>query len=310
MALNSTNAPPERRRTEASHSARGEAGLSMDSHAPRQTDESSTGSAPSIDDASHGAQSPVTIGGVWSRLGPARWLGILWATAPAICGITLLAFLGTLSGWLLMHSEFGLAAYVALFAISAGLGLLPTYAQSILGGWVFGFWTGWSAAMFAFTTASIIGYVIARTVSRDRIERLVKSNPKSRTVREALVGRGFWQTLGIVSLIRVPPNSPFALTNLAMASIGVRVLPYTLGTLMGMAPRTAIVVWAASEAERTGARDIQEFVREGPGLAVALGGLAVMIVVLGVLGSIANHALARMTSRSAAEPNCSSRDKK
>src|SRR5688572_17947961 len=64
------------------------------------------------------------------KLGPTGILGILWGTMPAVCGILLLANIETLSGWLKEHPGMGFAGYVCVFMVSAGLGLLPTYAQS------------------------------------------------------------------------------------------------------------------------------------------------------------------------------------
>ncbi len=249
--------------------------------------------------AGHSVPSAVAPAGepsLWTRLGPARWLGILWATAPAIFGFTLIASLGPVSEWLLAHREAGLTIYIALFALSAGFGLLPTYAQTILGSWVFGLWLGFGAAMLAFTLASIIGYTVARTVSRDRIERIVESNPQALAVRQALIGRGMWKTLGIVALIRLPTNSPFALTNLAMASVGVRILPFVAGTAVGMAPRTCLAAYLAASMQATGARDIQTFASER-GWWLVVVGLVGMLVVLAIISAIARRALRHVTCR-------------
>jgi uncharacterized membrane protein YdjX (TVP38/TMEM64 family) len=227
------------------------------------------------------------------KLGPAGLLGIVWTVMPAVFGVLLLANLGTLSDWLRADLTIGLAVYVCIFVLSAGFGLLPTYAQALLGGWVFGTWLGFSAALAGFTGAAVLGYVIARTVSRDRIEDVIERDLRARAIRDALVGRGFWRTLLIVSLLRVPPNSPFALTNLVMASTGVGKRAYVLGTSIGMAPRTFIAALIAAQAAATGSRDLQELARSA-GWTVMIGGLVVMIIVLAIIGVIANHALERV----------------
>lgn len=231
---------------------------------------------------------------LWQRLGPAGMLGLLWTVAPALCGILLLANIDPISQWLLEHKTLGVFLYTTIFILSAGFGLLPTYAQSILGGWVFGVVFGFPAAMIGFVGAAIIGYAIARTVAKDRVERIVEENVKARAIRDMLVGHGPWRTLGIVTLLRLPPNSPFALTNLVMASTGVARVPFIVGTALGMAPRTFVAVFLASEAAKT-ARDIQTFIKEGPGPVVFIGGFVVMFIVLGVIGSLAKTALKRVT---------------
>ena len=227
---------------------------------------------------------------VYEKVGPAALLGLLWTSAPAVLGLMLLGNIAPISDLLHTNKAAGWFGYVAVFIVSAGVGFLPTYGQSILGGWVFGFAAGFPGAMLGFVGGSIIGYAIAQRVSRHKVEDLLESNERSRAVRDALIGHGFWRTLGIVTLIRVPPNSPFALTNLVMASAGVKMLPYALGTLIGMAPRTGVAVAFAAAGRATGARDIQEFIEEQPWWVVPAG-VAVFVVVLGVIGMIANAAL-------------------
>jgi uncharacterized membrane protein YdjX (TVP38/TMEM64 family) len=228
-------------------------------------------------------------------LGPASLLGLAWTAAPAVCGTLLLAGIGPVSEWLLYHRPLGLALYTAVFVLGAGLGFLPTYAQSILGGWVFGVAAGLPAALLGFTGGGALGYAIARRVSKDRVEELIARKEKARAIRDALVGRGPGRTLLVVVLLRLPPNSPFALTNLVMAATGVPLPAFVAGTFLGMLPRTAVAVALAAAAASTGAEDIQTFVRHrGPFLLIAgvVGGMAV----LGVLGAIARRALRRVAA--------------
>jgi uncharacterized membrane protein YdjX (TVP38/TMEM64 family) len=132
-------------------------------------------------------------------------------------------------------------------------------------------------------------------VSKDRVEELIEGNPKARAIRDALVGQGPWRTLLVVALLRLPPNSPFALANLVMATTGVPLPAFLAGTLLGMLPRTAVAVALAAAAAATGAEDIQTFVRHGgPWLLAA--GVAGGMAVLGVVGAIARRALRRVTA--------------
>lgn len=233
------------------------------------------------------------------RLGPAGLLGILWATLPAFGGIFLLARIDYASDWLQTHGRIeALFVYVSIFIVSAGIGLLPTYAQSILAGWVFG-WIGIPAALAGFGGASLIGYAIARFVSKDRVEKVINENIKARAVRDALIRSGFWKSLLIVTLVRMPPNSPFALTNGILAASGVRLLPYFIGTVIGMSPRTAAAVILAIKWSQNNEGGIVEAVKQrGPGYF--LFGLIGAFVVLGVIGFLANKAIAKVTGQKAA----------
>lgn len=227
------------------------------------------------------------------RLGPTGLLALVWIWMPALMGFAVLVWIGPISDWLTARETAGVIIYVAVFIVAAGFGLLPTYAQAILGGWVFGVAIGVPAALMGFTGAALIGYGIARSVSRDRVERTIEENPRARVIHQALVGKSFVRTLLIVTLLRMPPNSPFALTNLVMASAGVAIVPYVIGTMVGMLPRTALAVALATAASRE-ARDIVEFIDDGPGLLVLIVGLVMMFIVLGIIGAIANHALQRL----------------
>jgi len=227
-------------------------------------------------------------------LGPAGVLAAIWLIAPAALGFTLLASLSAASDWLTSLGSGGPIVFAAIFAVTCGFGLLPTYAQAVLGGWVFGVAIGLPAALVGFVGGSLIGWCIARIVSRRSVEQAIERHTEASVIRTALVGRGFWKTLGIVSLLRIPPNSPFALTNLALAACGVRLPAYLLGTLIGMTPRTAVVIIVAAAAAASGAKDLQSFIADGPGLWVFIGGVVVLIIVLMIIASIAKRALKRI----------------
>ena len=91
-------------------------------------------------------------------------LGVLaaaWAVVPALFGFWLLAEIGWVSDqYARIEIERGLfmavGAYAVLFGITAGLGLLPTYAQAFLGGWAFGAVYGTIGAMLGILLLSLI----------------------------------------------------------------------------------------------------------------------------------------------------------
>lgn len=236
-------------------------------------------------------------------LGPAGVLGVAWALLPALFGFVLLANIDALSAWLRSNVWLGLAGYICVFVVASGLGVLPTYAQAVLGGWVFGTALGLPAALAGFVGGSLIGLIVARFVAQDRLMNLIAGNAKARAVHRALVGSGTQRSMGVVALLRLPPNSPFALTNLVMATTGVPLISYIVGTAVGMAPRTALaVVLADRAAAATQSRSIKEFIENGPGLPVLIGGIAAAVLVLAIIGHIANSAIMKLSSASGSEP--------
>jgi len=264
---------------------------------PIMTTEPGPASPPPIEPVP-GAE-PTTAASLLRQLGPAGVLGAVWTVMPAIVGTTMLVYLDTVSKYIQSFGSSALAVYIGLFIVTAGLGLLPTYTQAILAGWCFGLASGFPAALTGFVGASVIGYFVAKTVARDRVQSTIDSKPKARVVRDALIGHGWLKTLGIVTLLRVPPNSPFALTNLVMASTGVRLWIFVVGTAIGMAPRTFLAVYIGHSLHL----GTQELTREGIKNAapwwVIYAGPGLMLLVMIVIAAIAQRALTRFTHRGA-----------
>ena len=246
---------------------------------------------------------PTKSGDLFARLGPAGIVGLLSAILPALGGFVLLANLGTVGPWLRDMEFMGLALYAAGFMVLAGFALLPTYAQAVLGGWAFGLTQGTLGALVGFAGASVIGYFIGRKASGERVMTIIDEQPKWRAIRDALVGPAdgtgsFFKTLVIVTLIRIPPNSPFALTNLVLSSVKTRLAPYLIGTIIGMLPRTAVAVYVATLIKDTLTKDTLNEAKPAWLLPV---GILTSVFVLIVLGYIANKAVKKVVGMPAAK---------
>lgn len=222
------------------------------------------------------------------RLGPAGPLALIAAVFPALGGFVLLGLVSTVAPYLRDHQPASVLLYILFFTVMAGLALLPTYAQSFVAGWAFGFALGLPAALTGVAGAATLGYLVARRASGDRVVQLIDEHPKWRAVYDALVGRSFAKTLGVVTLLRIPPNSPFSITNLAMAAAKVGPVPYLLGTVLGVAPRTAAVIWLGAT---VGTLDLKQ--PKGPWILVV--SIVTTIIVVSILGYIGNQAIANVT---------------
>lgn len=231
-------------------------------------------------------------------LGPTNLLAIGALVLPPLGGAVLLVYLNTVGEWLRGHEEAGVVLYIAGFAVFSGLSLLPTYTTAILGGWAFGFGLGLPAALAGFLLGSLLAYMICRAVAQDRAQRVIEQRPRWRAVRDALIGSGFARTLGIVALIRLPFNSPFAATNLVLASVKVPLGTYLLGTLIGMTPRTALMVYLATQVKGAMAKDAASATPTW----FILVGIVLFLVVAAVVASIAKRALAGVMAVPALPP--------
>ena len=184
------------------------------------------------------------------QIGPAGPVALIATTMPMIGALALLTVAPTIVRWLHAHGLAGALAFMLCYALCCGFALVPTYASSILGGWTFKFAIGFPAVMAGLGGAAVIGYMLAHRIVGHRVRRVIHEHPKWEVVRNALVGGKSLKVIGIVTLLRLSPLLPFETTNVLLASCEVRLVPFLIGTLLGVAPRTAAVVFIASRAHK------------------------------------------------------------
>jgi uncharacterized membrane protein YdjX (TVP38/TMEM64 family) len=221
------------------------------------------------------------------RLGPAGPLAAIMVCLPVVGGLVLLGFIRQLAPWLKAHASVGTVVLAAAtFAGMAGFSLVPTYVLEIVAGWVFGPTVGLITAMAGLTAAATISYSLAHLIVREQVAHSIHDNPKCEAVRQAMLGRGAVRTSMIVALLRMAPVVPFGATNLLMASAECPVGPFVVGTAVGTLPRTAAIVFMASQMAELKFTD-------QPGVFVA--GLVATVFVVTILGYLAKRALAQVT---------------
>jgi uncharacterized membrane protein YdjX (TVP38/TMEM64 family) len=109
-------------------------------------------------------------------------------------------------------------------------------------------------------------------------------------VRSALVDASRARTVALVALLRFPPTSPFAFTNMLLAATGVRFAPMIVGSLLGMLPRTAVAAWFGAQGAATGAQDLKDLMQK-QGLPAVIVGIVLIVVVLAVMQHVGKRAL-------------------
>ena len=152
------------------------------------------------------------------------------------------------------------------------------------------------------TTACTSSLDPAGLIARDRVLTVIAERPRWHAVHRALLGSESGRTLLVVTLLRIPPASPFALTNFVLAAGRVPLWDYTLGTLIGIAPRTAAAAFAAAGLEQLRFKNVSEN-------WMVVAGIIVTIVVCVVLGVLSNRALRSMCSSPARLSNWFSKKK-
>lgn len=217
-------------------------------------------------------------------------LALAWFTLPLGISLVLFAYLGEVTEWFRSQGTSGVAIAVAAFAACSGIGLLPTYAQAVFAGWIFGFATGLPISVVGYVGGALLGWALSRAVTGDAVRARIDGHERWRVVRAALVDASPLRTAGLVALLRFPPNSPFAFTNLVLAATGVRFWPMIGGSIAGMLPRTAVAVWIGAQGASTGATSLRDLM-DRQGLPALIVGIVLLLVVLGVMQHIGNRAL-------------------
>ena len=219
-----------------------------------------------------GVVGPVAL---FTVFGPLAGAIVLTATAPA-----------WLDGFL-VGGPLQAVTFLVLTALLAGYSLVPTHAASLLGGMAFGMGGGSAFALAGIAWAALLGFVTLRRLLRDRVVDALSHHPRAEAVHRVLdQGHGL-RTMALLALIRLSPVMPFAATNLLMSTTGIRVLPFLLGSVVGLAPRVLAVVWigaSLSELDLSQAADQR----------VLIVGVVATVAVLWILGRGARRGMARL----------------
>lgn len=223
------------------------------------------------------------------RLGAAGLVAIVLSFWPPLGGFLLLVTLTTFAPWLREHAALGLLVYFSLTVLLVGFSFLPTFACAIFAGWAFGFTVGCAIALAALTAASLVAYALGRWIARDRVLEVVAEKPTWRAIHRALLGENSRRTLLVIALLRLPPYSPFAIVNFVLAAARVPLWDYTLGTFLGLVPRTAAAAFAAAGLEQLRFKNVTDQL-------TLIAGMVATVVVCGVLGVLANRALRSMSA--------------
>ena len=175
--------------------------------------------------------------------GRAVLLGVLWLCAilALILGLTALGVdPSTVTPERIRTTllSYGAGAPV-LYLVAYGQPLvpLPASVMTMAGGLAFGPWWGLMAAVCGATLRACGQFLIARRLGRKTVARFLKG--RTAHIDERIGARGF----ATVLLIRLIPNFPYDLQNLALGVSRVRFWPYAVATLLGIVPASFAFVF-------------------------------------------------------------------
>jgi len=215
---------------------------------------------------------------------PRRFAGLRLAalSIAAILGpVVGLIALGTLGGHHALDAITLPAWSAPLVALAVagltGLALMPTHLTSLACGFLLGLTLGLPAAVLGVVAAAWLGFTLARRLDAKALRRLAERRPIGRRLAAAMLDKGPARATVAVALARLPPHVPFALGNVLAASLRIPLRPHLIGTLIGMSPRVALVVWLGAELSgwRPGASPPMSLYLSAAAAIIGLGGLTI-----------------------------------
>lgn len=133
------------------------------------------------------------------------------------------------------------AIYFVIYVVATSLSLPGASLLTMIGGMVFGFWTGLLLVSFASALGATLAFLISRFLLYDWVQSKFSSYLKS-------VNRGIDKD-GIYYLftLRLIPVVPFWIINLVMGVTSMRAFTFYLVSQVGMLAGTAVYVNAGTE---------------------------------------------------------------
>jgi uncharacterized membrane protein YdjX (TVP38/TMEM64 family) len=185
---------------------------------------------------------------------------------------------------------YGPAGYVLFVLAYAGLEVLaiPAVPLTMSAGLLFGTLYGTILVSIAGTLAATVAFLIARYFARDRILKLAQNNPKFLAIDKAIGADSF----RVVTLLRLSPLLPFSLGNYLYGLTSVELVPYVLGSWLGMLPGTWAYVSAGAIGRAFIKQEADAVFPSGPESYWTLGiGLVATIFAASYVGKLAKNAM-------------------
>lgn len=221
------------------------------------------------------------------ELGKLTPIALVTTLLPILGSAALILVAQPLGRWLRENWEIATPLYLLGILLFCGFALLPTNIVGVLAGWTFSFDLGIAVLITGIVGAASLSFLIHSRLVSDRLPHVLETHPKAKAIYQALVGQSVWRAALIISLLRLSPAMPFALTNFLMAAARVPLKSFVIGTFVGMLPRSSAFVFLGA--------GLSELTFDNPqNTWLFIFGIAATIIVILVIGTISKHALERL----------------
>ncbi|WP_309628794.1 VTT domain-containing protein [Brevundimonas sp.] len=147
---------------------------------------------------------------------------------------------GELRAFTAQNYVLALLVLMAVFATATASVVPGVFFVTITAGYLFGPWVGGISTSIAATVGALIVYAVARSaLGRDLRHRAERNQGMLRAVCAAIDRDTLWYVLAS----RLAVVVPFHMINIAAGIMSVRLLPYTVATVIGLLPAHIIYCW-------------------------------------------------------------------
>jgi len=135
----------------------------------------------------------------------------------------------------------GLLYFAAVYTLAEVLAI-PAIPLTASAGYLFGLRNGTLVVLLSGTLAAVIGFLIARTFLREKVEGILNEYPKFQALDRVIGEQGF----KIMLLLRIAPVFPFSLSNYFYGVTKIDFGSYFLATILGFGPGCLAYVYTGT----------------------------------------------------------------
>ena len=139
------------------------------------------------------------------------------------------------------HMMLSIAIYMGIYILVAALSLPGATAMTLIGGALFGLWTGLIMVSFASTIGATLAFLVSRFLLRDYVQN--KFGDKLKAINDGIKKDGAFYLF----TLRLIPAFPFFVINLVMGLTRLSAGTFYWVSQLGMIPATLVYVNAGTQ---------------------------------------------------------------
>ena len=143
--------------------------------------------------------------------------------------------------WIKAQGAAGVFAFAIAYVVIAVFLLAPSELMWVTAGAIFGAW-GAAVVVVSSVIESLVVFLLSRHVLRPKVRLLLGKRPLLRAIDAAIRSQS-WQ---VAILLRFNALVPFNFQNYFFGATDIGLVPYTITTLLGIMPFTAMYVYVGT----------------------------------------------------------------